>query len=104
MARKELPRSGDDALDYRAFMTGLLAGTIKATALADTTVPDGTRDVTIQVFVEDPKGDVVIDDGHGGKVTGRFEARVATVAVRRLTKLEYDDPGLQAQPAETRKG
>jgi hypothetical protein len=77
--RKERPlvSDGRDGRDYAAFMAGLLNGTVVATKLVDTTVPDGTRQVTVQQSAAngDPLPDVVI-----------------TVPQRRLIKLEYDDP------------
>jgi hypothetical protein len=79
--RKERPlvSDGRDGRDYADFMAGLLNGTIVATKLIDTTVPDGTQQVTVPQFTNDeahqPLPDVVL-----------------TVPKRRLTKLEYDDP------------
>jgi hypothetical protein len=77
--RKQLPLRGDgrDGLDYRAFVDGLCAGSIRATVLVDTTVPDGTRDIVVQKI--DANGD-------------RLPDVVVTVSTRRLIKLEYDDP------------
>ena len=77
--KKEKPLKGDgrDGADYREFITDLLDGSIHATKLHDTTVPDGTQDVTVKRFAEN--GDPLPDE-------------VITVPKRRLTKLEYDDP------------
>jgi hypothetical protein len=77
--KKERPLKGDgrDGRDYGEFMAGLLDGSIVATKLIDTTVPDGTQQVTVpQVDANgDPLPDIVL-----------------TLPKRRLTKLEYDDP------------
>jgi hypothetical protein len=77
--RKQRPLKGDgrDGADYREFIDGLLDGSIRATKLVDTTVPDGTRDVIIKQYDanDDPLPDLVV-----------------TADQRRLTKLEYDDP------------
>lgn len=77
--RKERPLRGNgrDGLDYAEFLAGLCNGSIHATKLVDTTVPDGTRDVVLQRLDENgvPLPDVVV-----------------TASTRRLIKLEYDDP------------
>jgi hypothetical protein len=77
--RKVRPIRGDgrDGLDYREFIDGLCDGSIRATRLVDTTVPDGTRDVVVQRLDENGV---------------RLPDEVVTVSKRRLTKLEYDDP------------
>jgi len=77
--KKERPLKGNgrDGADYADFMAGLVGGTIVATKLIDTTVPDGTQDVTVKRF--DENGAPLPDE-------------VVTVPKRRLTKLEYDDP------------
>jgi len=77
--RKQRPLRGDgrDGLDYAEFMAGLCDGSIRATKLVDTTVPDGTRDVVVQRLDENGE---------------RLPDVVVTVSARRLTKLEYDDP------------
>jgi hypothetical protein len=77
--RKERPLrgSGRDGTDYREFMGGLLAGTIHATRLVDTTVPDGTQEVTVEQYDENGQ---------------RLPDVVISVPRRRLTKLEFDDP------------
>lgn len=74
---KPLRGNGRDGLDYRDFLDGLLQGTITATLLIDTTVPQGSLDVHIpQRDANDtPLPDVIV-----------------TVNERRLTKLDYDDP------------
>jgi hypothetical protein len=77
--RKERPLVGDgrDGRDYRAFAEGLLDGSIRATLLVETTVPDGSRNVTFEQFDENGQ---------------RLPDVVATLGLRRLIKLEYDDP------------
>jgi hypothetical protein len=81
--KKERPLKGTgrDGRDYAEFMAGLLDGSIQATQLTETTVPDGTRDVTVEQY-----------DANGN----RLADVVVTVPTRRLTKLEYDEPGGQA--------
>jgi hypothetical protein len=77
--KKERPLKGNgsDGQDYAAFVAGLLDGSIRATKLIDTTVPDGTQQISVpQVDANgDPLPDIVL-----------------TLPKRRLTKLEYDDP------------
>lgn len=77
--RKDRPLKGDgrDGADYLAFIAGVCDGSIKATRLVETTVPDGTQDVVIKQV--DDQGRPLPD-------------QVVTVPRRRLTKLEYDDP------------
>lgn len=74
---RPLQGNGRDGRDYGDFMKGLLDGSIVATKLVDTTVPQGPKDIVIPQFAQDgsPLPDVVV-----------------TVNERRLTKLEYDDP------------
>jgi hypothetical protein len=78
-ARKQKPLKGNgrDGVDYAAFITGVLDGSILATRLVETTVPDGTED--IHVPQRDAQGNPLPD-------------QVVTVQKRRLTKLEYDEP------------
>lgn len=78
-ARKNraLRGNGRDGVDYQDFITGVLNGSIKATRLVETTVPDGTQDVAVKQF-----------DGQGNPLPDQ----VVTVPRRRVTKLEYDDP------------
>jgi hypothetical protein len=77
--RKQRPLRGNgrDGVDYQDFIDGLCNGTIRATVLVDTTVPDGTRDVVLKRFDEDQNP---------------LPDETVTVSKRRLTKLEYDDP------------
>ena len=78
-ARKNRPLRGNgrDGIDYQDFITGVLDGSIKATKLVETTVPDGNQDVAIpQIDTQGNRGPDLI----------------VTVPKRRLTKLEYDDP------------
>lgn len=74
---RPLRGNGRDGRDYAEFMAGLLNGTIVATQLHDTTVPDGTHDLVLKQFDENgnPRPDETV-----------------TVPKRRITKLEYDDP------------
>jgi len=85
--RKQLPLVGgvDDTVTYRAAAVLIASG--KMTRLLETTVPAGTRDIPVRVFVPDPKG-TEEQDG----VRGRFETQLVTHEVRKLTQLEYDDP------------
>lgn len=78
-ARKNRPLrgTGRDGIDYQDFITGVLDGSIKATRLVETTVPDGTQDVAVPQI-----------DAQGN----RGPDQIVTVPKRRLTKLEYDDP------------
>jgi hypothetical protein len=76
--RKERPLKGNgrDGRDYGEFIAGVLDGSIPATSLIETTVPDGTQDVAVPQF-----------DGAGQPLPDQ----VVTVPKRRLTKLEYDE-------------
>jgi hypothetical protein len=78
-ARKVRPIRGNgrDTRDYREFIAGVLDGSIKATRLVETTVPDGALDVHV------PQ-----DDGAGHPLPDL----IVNVPTRRLTKLEYDEP------------
>lgn len=78
-ARKNRPLQGNgrDGADYLTFIAGVCDGSIKATRLVETTVPDGTQDVTVPQI-----------DAQGN----RGPDQIVTVPRRRLTKLEYDDP------------
>lgn len=78
-SRKNRPLKGNgrDGRDYAEFLAGLLDGSIHATQLIDTTVPDGTIDVRV------PQ-----DDGAGHPLPDL----IVTVPLRRLVKLEFDEP------------
>lgn len=92
MARREIPLRGrgDDTVDYRQVISAILAG--EATELHETVEVVGQRNVPFDVFVEDDRGDVVIDDGEGGILRGRYERRTVRVPTRRLTRIEVEDP------------
>lgn len=74
---RPLKGNGRDGVDYADFITGLCNGSIVATTLEETTVPDGTRVI--------PEKKV---DGAGLPLPDG----TVTVNQRRLTKLEYNDP------------
>lgn len=78
-ARKQRPLRGNgrDGVDYIDFINGVCNGSIKATRLVETTVPDGTIDVVVPQI-----------DAQGN----RGPDQIVTVPKRRLTKLEFDDP------------
>jgi len=83
---RPLKGSGRDGRDYGEFIDGLVDGSIRATLLVDTTVPDGTQQIVIKRRDED--GGVSLDEAHGTPLPDE----TVTVPKRRLTKLEYDDP------------
>jgi hypothetical protein len=66
MARKELSLkgAGNDAVDYREFITALMAGTIQATALHETTRVSGEVRKLTKLEYDEPaaKGDLARDD------------------------------------------
>lgn len=79
MAKKTKPLRGNgrDGRDYGSFMAQLLAGTIIAVNLDETSVPDGNQSVTLKQQQEDGTSlpDVVVNN----------------VPKRRVTKLDYDE-------------
>jgi hypothetical protein len=76
---RPLKGNGRDGLDYAEFMAGLLSGSITATKLIETSVPDGTGTVRLEQY--DDQGNRVLPD-----------LVIPGVPKRRLTKLEFDDP------------
>lgn len=81
-ARRPRPVRGDGRgrqgqLTYAEFMRDLLAGTITATTLHETTAPDGNRAVVVPQF------------GENGRP---LPPLVVNVPLRRLLTLAYDDP------------
>jgi hypothetical protein len=83
MATRRITRplrgDGRDGLDYAEFMAGVLSGSVKATKLIETTVPDGADPVRVEQY-----------DDQGNRV--RPDLIIPGVPKRRLTKLEFDDP------------
>jgi hypothetical protein len=75
---RPLKGNGRDGLDYAEFMAGLLSGSVEATKLIETTVPDGTETVRLMQF-----------DDQGNR---QRDVLIPDVPKRRLTKLEFDDP------------
>jgi hypothetical protein len=98
MARREIPLRGrgDDTVDYRAVLSLILAGDV--TELHETIEVVGQRNEPFDIFVEDPRGNVVIDDGEGGTVRGRIERRTVRVPVTRLTRIEVEDRRAPSEP------
>ena len=91
--RKEKPLkgAGNDTVDHRELMhEQILAG--RANRLVATTLPDGVQQVFQQRFVPDAGGSVLVDNLAGGTIRGRIDTQMVVVQLRRLTRLEYDDP------------
>ncbi len=89
MAQEDFPVRGRD--DYRSFIDAVTSGRIRADRVFHDVSVVGTRQVRQDVFVLDPAGDVEVDDGQGGKLRGRREARTVTVQTFRPNKIQYED-------------
>jgi hypothetical protein len=78
MAKRERPLKGDGrtGIDYKDVMAAFVTGSVRMTALDDTTVPDGNQQVTLKRF---DNGVAQADTQH-------------SVQKRRLTKLEIIEP------------
>ena len=87
MARRERPLrgGGNDAIDYRAALEDVLAGTV--TELHESFAPGGSRTENLDVFVPDASGGAVVDG-----VRGRFDRIEVSVPVKRLAALHAEVP------------
>ena len=92
--KKTKPSKGQgDKVDYADFIGGLLTGTLTATAMTETVAADGNRATNARVFVSDPNGPENEFDANGNVIgKGRYVNATVTERLKKLVKLEYDEP------------